>query len=392
MTQLLRAVGLMSGTSLDGIDVALIETDGEDRVVRGPCATFAYGADLRARLAAAIEDARGLTDRNGRPGCLAAVEHELTERHAAAVEEFLAAQRLAPADIAVVGFHGQTVLHLAGTRSHLNTPDTRVLTVTPTVTVQIGDGAELARRTGIDVVWDLRAADAAAGGQGAPLVPVYHRAMAARLPERPVAVVNVGGVANVTWIGRNGALIAFDTGPGNALIDDWMLHHTGSAVDAGGATAAGGKLDEAALNALLMHPYFGRLPPKSLDRNAFSADPVRHLSLADGAATLTAFTAAGIARARAHFPEAPALWVVCGGGRRNRTLMAMLAEHVESAVVPAEAAGFDGDAVEAEAWAYLAVRSLRGLPITFPGTTGVPAPMTGGVLARVNDASSTPLR
>jgi anhydro-N-acetylmuramic acid kinase len=197
-----------------------------------------------------------------------------------------------------------------------------------------------------------------------------------------VAVVNIGGVANVTWIGRDGTLIAFDTGPGNALIDDWMLRHAGKAVDADGATAAGGRADEAALTALLMSPYFGRLPPKSLDRNAFAIDPVLRLSLADGAATLTAFTAAGIARARAHFPEEPQLWIICGGGRRNRTLMAMLAAHVESAVVPAEAVGFDGDAVEAEAWAYLAVRSLKGLPITFPGTTGVAAPMTGGVVAR----------
>jgi anhydro-N-acetylmuramic acid kinase len=189
-------------------------------------------------------------------------------------------------------------------------------------------------------------------------------------------------VANVTWIGGDGKLIAFDTGPGNALLDDWMLRHTSQAVDADGATAAGGKVDESALNALLMRPYFGQLPPKSLDRNAFAIDPVLRLSVADGAATLTAFTAAGLARAREHFPEQPQLWVICGGGRHNRTLMAMLAAEVESAVVPAEAVGFDGDAVEAEAWAYLAVRSLKGLPITFPGTTGVAAPTTGGVLAR----------
>jgi anhydro-N-acetylmuramic acid kinase len=382
MSKMLRAIGLMSGTSLDGIDVALIETDGEDALVRGPSATCVYDAAFRGRLAAAIEDARGLTDRTARPGCLGTVERELTERHAAAVGQFLKERSIEPASIAVVGFHGQTVLHIAGTRSFVNTSEARALTMTPTVTVQIGDGIELARRLGLDVVWDLRAADAAAGGQAAPLVPVYHRALAARLPERPVAVVNIGGVANVTWIGRDGTLIAFDTGPGNALIDDWMLRHTGSAVDAGGATAATGKVDEAALNALLMHGYFGRLPPKSLDRNDFSADPVRHLQVADGAATLTAFTAAGIARARAHFPEAPGLWVICGGGRRNRTLMSMIAAEVEGAVVPAEAAGFDGDAVEAEAWAYLAVRSLRALPLTFPGTTGVPAPMSGGVLAR----------
>jgi anhydro-N-acetylmuramic acid kinase len=388
---MLRALGLMSGTSMDGIDVALIDTDGEDRVERGPSATFAYGAYFRTRLAAAIEDARSLSDRHARPGCLEAVERELTERHAAAVARFLEEQRIAPADIAVVGFHGQTVLHKVSWETSIAVGRPKVVLDAPpvgavekrrTLTVQLGDGRRLAKLTGIDVVFDLRAADAAAGGQGAPLVPVYHKAMAARLPDRPVAVVNVGGVANVTWIGRNGALIAFDTGPGNALIDDWMLNHTGNAVDAGGATAAGGKVDDDALNALLTNAYFGQVPPKSLDRNAFRADPVRPLSVADGAATLTAFTAAAIARAREHFPEEPTLWVICGGGRRNRTLMTMLAASVESAVVPAEAAGFDGDAVEAEAWAYLAVRSLKGLPITFPGTTGIAVPTTGGVLAK----------
>jgi anhydro-N-acetylmuramic acid kinase len=366
MSKLLRAIGLMSGTSMDGIDVALIETDGEDAVVRGPSATLPYDDPQRARLAAAIEDARDLTDRRARPGDLEEAERWVTEYNKTAFDWFLAEHRLKPADVDIIGFHGQTVLHA---------PERRM-------TVQIGDGAALARAAGIDVVWDLRAADVAAGGQGAPLVPVYHRAMVARLPERPVAVVNIGGVANVTWIGRDGALIAFDTGPGNALIDDWMLRHAGKAVDADGATAAGGKVDDAAQNALQMNPYFGRVPPKSLDRNAFATDPVRHLAVADGAATLTAFTAASLARAREHFPEQPQLWVICGGGRRNRTLMAMIAAEVESAVVPAEAVGFDGDAVEAEAWAYMAVRSLKGLPITFPGTTGATAPMCGGVLAR----------
>jgi anhydro-N-acetylmuramic acid kinase len=366
MSGTLRAIGLMSGTSMDGIDVALIDTDGEDKVERGPSATFAYAADFRARLAAAIEDARGLTERSARPGCLGAVERELTERHAVVVRTFLAERGIEAGSVAAIGFHGQTVLHA---------PERRL-------TVQLGDGTTLAKLSGIDVVSDLRAADVAAGGQGAPLVPVYHRAMAARLPERPVAVVNVGGVANVTWIGRDGTLIAFDTGPGNALIDDWMLRHTGMAVDAEGQTAAGGNVDEAILNELLMNPYFGCVPPKSLDRNAFAVDPVLPLSVADGAATLTAFSAASIARAREHFPEEPTLWAICGGGRRNRTLMTMVAARVESALAPAEAAGFDGDAVEAEAWAYLAVRSLKGLPITFPGTTGVAAPMTGGVLAR----------
>jgi len=365
MGKMVRAIGLMSGTSMDGIDVALIETDGEDRVARGPSHTIAYDAAFRVRLAQAIGEARTLSDRKARTPLLAQVERELTERHAAAVEQFLRAQGLAAGDIAVIGFHGHTVLHA---------PERRL-------TVQLGDGPLLARRTGIDVVYDLRAADCAAGGQGAPLAPVYHRALAGRLPERPLALVNIGGVANVTWIGRDGALLAFDTGPGNALLDDWMTRHTGRALDEGGKAAAAGTIDQAALTALLTHNYFGALPPKSLDRNAFSLDPVTALSVEDGAATLTAFTATAIARAREHFPDEPRLWVICGGGRRNRTAMSMIAERVAGAVAPAEAAGFDGDALEAEAWAYLAVRSLLGLPITFPGTTGAPAPLTGGVFS-----------
>ena len=366
MGKMMRAIGLMSGTSMDGIDVALIETDGEETVGRGPSQTIAYDAAFRGRLAQAIGEASALPDRRTRSPLLTQVERELTERHAAAVEQFLRAQGLAAGDIDLIGFHGHTVLHA---------PERQL-------TVQLGDGPLLARRTGIDVVYDLRAADCAAGGQGAPLAPVYHRALADPLPERPLAVVNIGGVANVTWIGADGTLIAFDTGPGNALIDDWMGRHTGRALDEDGKTAAAGAIDEDALTALMTHNYFGALPPKSLDRQAFSLDAVTALSLEDGAATLTAFTATAIARAREHFPEEPQLWVISGGGRRNRTLMSMIAERVESAVAPAEAAGFDGDAVEAEAWAYLAVRSLAGLPITFPGTTGTPAPLTGGVLAR----------
>jgi anhydro-N-acetylmuramic acid kinase len=382
MGKTMRAIGLMSGTSMDGIDVALIETDGENRVERRGCLTIPYDAGFRSDLAAALGEARALTDRTARPGCLAAVETELTDRHAEVVEKFMADRGLQASDVDVVGFHGQTVLHKLRTVKPFGTAQLVADKIARLLTVQIGDGPRLAARIGIDVVYDLRAADAAAGGQAAPLAPVYHRALAARLPERPVAVVNIGGVGNVTWIGRDGTLIAFDTGPGNALIDDWMLKHTGHAVDTDGAIAARGKVDEDALLALLTHSYFGGLPPKSLDRNAFSLDPVRHLSLEDGAATLTAFTATCIARAREHFPEEPRLWVISGGGRRNRTLMSMIASQVESAVAPAEGAGFDGDAVEAEAWAYMAVRSLKGLPITFPGTTGVPAPLTGGMLAR----------
>jgi anhydro-N-acetylmuramic acid kinase len=366
MGKVRRAIGLMSGTSMDGIDIALIETDGLDRVRPIAAASVAYPETFRARLRRALEDAKGLDARDGRPGCLADVERELTDRHFEATHRFMGERMLQPSAVDVIGFHGQTVLH----RPEIG------------LTVQIGDGPLLARLTGVDVVHDLRAADCAAGGQGAPLAPVYHRALAARFPERPVAVVNIGGVANVTWIGRDGSLIAFDTGPGNALIDDWMRRQTGLPRDDDGRLAAEGSVNEAVLTAYLTLPYFAALPPKSLDRNAFPAEQVDALSAADGAATLTAFTAESIARAREHMPEQPALWIITGGGRRNRTLMSLIAARVENAVAPAEAIGLDGDGMEAEAWAYLAVRSLDGLPITFPGTTGVPAPLTGGVVAR----------
>jgi anhydro-N-acetylmuramic acid kinase len=380
MGKIMRAIGLMSGTSMDGIDVALIDTDGEDVVERGPSRTFPYDPAFKAALAQAIEAARNLTDRSARPGGLAEVERTLTARHATAVRAFLEEHRLDAKEVSVVGFHGQTVLHETVSVRLLD-GDGAARMSDMKLTVQIGDGRLLAHEIGIDVFFDLRANDCAHGGQGAPLAPVYHRALAAKLPERPVVVLNIGGVANVTWIGRGGELLAFDTGPGNAMIDDWMQRCRGVSRDEDGALAAAGRVHDDYVMQYLRHSFFGEPPPKSLDRNAFLLELVEGLSPADGAATLTAFTATSIARAREHFPEQPKLWVVSGGGRRNKTLMAMIAERVESAVAPAEAAGMDGDALEAEAWAYLAVRSLKGLPITFPGTTGVPRPLTGGVLA-----------
>lgn len=370
MGKLVRALGLMSGTSMDGIDVALIETDGESQVVRGPHGTQAYPLEFKDRLRAAIADARTLTDRSARPGCLADVERELTNRHAQAVSAFLADHSIDPSEVHVMGFHGQTVLHRAES-ARAPAP----------MTVQLGDGPLLASLTGIDVVYDLRAADVAAGGQGAPLAPVYHRAVAARLPQRPVAFLNIGGVANVTWIGEDDRLIAFDTGPGNALMDDWALRHTGRACDVDGALARSGSADEEALHRYLMHPYFELPVPKSLDRNDFSLAPVEKLSPADGAATLAVLTATCVARSLAWLPDPPALWLIAGGGRRNKYLMEQLAWHLDAPVAPVEAVDLDGDSMEAEAWAYLAVRSLARLPITYPGTTGVPQPLTGGVLA-----------
>lgn len=386
----MRALGLMSGTSLDGIDVAFLETDGEDVVQRGPAMTFPYSAEMRALLAQAISDARHMKGRSDRAGVLGLAEREVTERHAAAVSQFLGDRGIARASIDVVGFHGQTVLHrhqahrsitVTESCAVLDTPHVVASAETATVTVQLGLGDALAEMIGLPVVYDLRAADVAAGGEGAPLVPIYHRALTAALRQRPLAIVNIGGVSNVTWIGRDGRLAAFDTGPGNALIDDWVRAKTGKQFDVGGALAAKGEVEEMVVSKYLSDPFFHALGPKSLDRNAFDLDLIAGLSLEDGAATLANLTARAIATATSLVPERPEMWVICGGGRRNKALMAMLAGLVDGAVVPAEAAGLDGDSVEAEAWAYLAVRSLKGLPITFPGTTGVPQPMTGGVLA-----------
>ena len=389
MGKVMRALGLMSGTSLDGIDVALIDTDGENHVARGPSMTFPYGPEMRQLLVSAIADARHMKDRKDRPGSLPHAERDVTDLHGVAVAAFLSQQGLKREDIDVIGFHGQTVLHkainwqekiISVPRALLDTPIVAVTEHNGMITVQLGQGKLLADFTRRPVVFDLRAADVSAGGQGAPLVPVYHRALAAKIPQRPLAVVNIGGVANITWIGRDGRLVAFDTGPGNAMVDDWMRKTTGQPYDENGDAAAAGKPDSEIVSQYLSHPFFKRLGPKSLDRNAFTLDAVAALSGPDGAATLTAFAARAIATAGLDCPERPELWIVCGGGRRNKTLMAMLAGLVEGAVVPAEAAGLNGDSLEAEAWAYLAVRSLNNLPITFPGTTGVPAPMSGGIL------------
>ena len=384
MGKLMRAIGLMSGTSLDGIDVALVDTDGEQVVERGPSATYPYSAAFREQLRAGLAEAANITRRNERPGRLRMLEQYLTDLHVEAVTQFREDNSLAAASIDVIGFHGQTVLHRA--LSHLTlvagSAVARGDNGPRMLTVQLGDGDRLAKSTGIDVVYDMRAADIAAGGQGAPLVPVYHRALLTQVPQRPVAVVNVGGVANITWIATDGQLLAFDTGPGNAMIDDWMMKHTGAPRDPDGMQAAQGRVHEDYVAEYLRHSHFALRPPKSLDRNAFARELVDELSVADGAATLTAFTASAIAKAREHLPHEPALWIVAGGGRKNKTLMSMLAGRVENAVVPAEAVGLDGDTMEAEAWAYLAVRSLKMLPLTFPGTTGVAEPVTGGVLAK----------
>ena len=373
------AIGLMSGTSYDGVDVALIETDGEEIGSLGPTGYRPYSDQERDLLRRAIAVATNLGDRTERPKILAQVEELVTDMHAEAVEAFLAANGMAASAVGVVGFHGQTVLHR---------PDRGL-------TVQIGNGPALAARLGIPVVYDFRAADVAAGGQGAPVVPVFHRALVRQLKRaHPVGVLNLGGVANVTFIDGNVELIAFDTGPGNALIDDFVRLRTGQPRDDDGRTAAAGKVDEDAVARVLKHPFFAKPPPKSLDRNAFrhwamEEGRLTEKSTEDALATLTAITAASVAHATKVLPRAPAGWLVAGGGTRNPTLMRMLAQRLAPvSIETAGAVGWSADALEAQAFAYLAVRTLKGLPLTFPTTTGVPRPLTGGVLVRKSDGGS----
>lgn len=347
------SIGLMSGTSLDGVDAALIETNGVDQAVPLAFLGVPYETEFRERLRACLGARADVTE----------VERDLTRYHADAVSRLLAVAGVAAADVGVVGFHGQTILHAPEQRR----------------TVQIGDGSLLARSVGIPVVTEFRIADVAAGGQGAPFAPLFHDALAGDL-ERPAAILNVGGVANVTWLGRDGRIIACDTGPGNAMIDDWVLRSTGRPYDEDGRLAAAGRIHDDVLRVLLDNPFFGLPAPKSLDRDAFDADPVVGLSVADGAATLTAFTAAAVAKAVDILPEPPLRWFVTGGGRRNATLMRLLGDTLARPVEPVEAIGWDGDALEAQAFAYLAVRSIVGLPLSLPTTTGVPQPMPGGRL------------
>jgi anhydro-N-acetylmuramic acid kinase len=350
---MLRTIGLMSGTSLDGVDAAWLETDGERIGGFGPTLTLPYDDRLRADLRRILDQAPTLDPDDRRVNTAAA---RLTEYHVRAVTE-LGQQ----ADL--IGFHGQTILHQ---------PDRRR-------TWQIGHAVELARRTGIPVAHDFRSADVAAGGQGAPLAPVYHAALARDIA-KPLAVLNIGGVANVTWIGADGELIAFDTGPGNGPLDDWIGRHAGTPFDRDGAIARSGRIDHAVVHQLLADPYFFRPPPKSLDRLDFAASiaasGLEHLQSADGAATLVAFTAAAVAAAP--LPGRPLRWLVTGGGRHNPAIMTALRDRLSAPVDPVETLGWDGDALEAQCFGFLAARTRAGLPISFPSTTGVPRPMTGG--------------
>jgi anhydro-N-acetylmuramic acid kinase len=368
MAMMMTAIGLMSGTSLDGVDVALIETDGKRVQAFGPTGYRPYTEAERGLLRQALAEAVHLPQRDARPGILREAERAVTLAHAEAVAAFTAQNHIAREDVDIVGFHGQTVLHRPAQR----------------MTVQIGDAAALAKAIHIPVMHDFRAADVAAGGQGAPLVPVYHRALAQSLQRQgPLAVVNIGGVSNITYIDGADTLIACDTGPGNALLDDFIFRVTGQRFDGEGRMAAQGAADEAWVARALAHPFFALPPPKSLDRNDFASLALPALSPADGAATLTALTAAAIARIVPLLPKPPRSWIVAGGGARNFTMLRMLRERLAPATVEAaDALGWSADAIEAQAFGFLAARGLKGLPLSYPATTGVPMPMTGGLIAR----------
>jgi anhydro-N-acetylmuramic acid kinase len=348
-------IGLMSGTSLDGVDAAVIETDGESIQTFGPSVTIPYAAELRAELKEVIERQKigGAVPAHPNPPSLLKAIQALTERHIEAVRQLETKAQL-------IGFHGQTVLHA---------PEHRI-------TLQIGDAQALATATDTPVACDFRLADVQAGGQGAPLAPLFHQALARDL-EKPLLVVNIGGVANLTYIGEN-ALLACDTGPGNALLDDFLAARTGTPMDRDGLFALRGTPHQAILSALLQNPFFAAPAPKSLDRDHFSRalQAVAGLGTEDGAATLAAFTAQAIAATP--LPSPPRRVLVTGGGRRNPAIMAAVRKAFGVPVDPVEAAGWDGDALEAQCFGYLAVRILRGLPLSLPGTTGAPRPMPGG--------------
>ncbi|MFN3514613.1 MAG: anhydro-N-acetylmuramic acid kinase [Phenylobacterium sp.] len=367
----MRVLGFMTGTSLDACDMAVLETDGETISAFGPAGERKLSEPLRELLLAATQAALAWPRGAPEPEIFAEAAAAVAQEHFEAAEGFLAEHGLAWSEIDLVGMHGQTVLHERPQAGRLGR------------TVQLGDAQQLADAAGVPVAFDFRTADVAAGGEGAPLAPIYHlaRAKASGLSP-PLAVLNLGGVANVTFWSEDGEIAAFDTGPANGMIDLLVQARGAGRYDAGGRYASVGQVDEAVLKVLLSHPYFQAPAPKSLDRYDFSLEPLEKLELEDAAATLVAFTAEAVAAGFSLMGARPTEVVVCGGGRHNPQIMKALAERLPAPVRTAEDHGWRGDSIEAEAFAYLAARCARGLPISFPKTTGAPAPMTGGRIVR----------
>jgi anhydro-N-acetylmuramic acid kinase len=375
------AVGLMTGTVLDGnIDVAFLKTDGERVEQFGAYTLAPYPSSIRTLLEETLAQARNWNFDGPEPAIFAEAEAALTRAQSEAVKSLVESQGMTMPEIGVVGFHGQSVLHRAPTSTRIG------------ATRQLGDGGLMASMLGCKVVYDFRSADVAAGGQGAPLSAGYHQALLRSLGAdgdttvshttvSDTVVLNLGGVANITWWDGADTLIAFDAGPANAPLNDFMKAHGLGEMDRDGKLAASGTVDEARLAKLLTHPYLTAPFPKSLDRFDFTAAMADGLDPTTGAATLTAFTTGAVGMALDLLPHRPTRLIVCGGGRHNPTIMKMLKTRAGVEAIPAEAVGWRGDAIEAECFAYLAVRVLQGLPISFPTTTGVPVAMTGGRVA-----------
>jgi len=365
--QIFRAIGLMSGTSGDGVDAAYIETDGHGFVQAGEAITLPYTTDFRRRLMAVMgnpDDASDVPDH----AALSEIEQELTDLHTQAVDILLTQMGKRADEIDIIGFHGQTIFHDPANRK----------------TLQIGDGARLAAATGIDVVNDFRSADVSAGGQGAPIASLYHAAIASAW-EKPCAIVNIGGVANVTYLGPDDEIYACDIGTGSALIDDAMQEFFGLPHDMDGGIAATGNVNEALLKTWLADEFFALPAPKSLDRNHFKTlCDVSNLMPDDAIATLTEFTARAIAKSAELFPAVPRTWYITGGGRKNKYLMTRIAAATPATVKDINDMGWDGDALESQAWGYLPVRHVLNLPLSLPSTTGVPVPTCGGVFHKNN--------
>ena len=369
----MRVLGFMTGTSLDAVDMAVIETDGEALLGLGPAGEKKLDPGVRALIEEATAAALDWPAGAAEPEIFAVAAAAIAAEHVAAGEAFMIRHRLLPEDLDLIGVHGQTVLH-----------EPPVPGRTVGRTVQLIDAGAVARGLGVATAYDFRADDLAAGGQGAPLAAVYHAALARYSQlSSPTAVVNLGGVGNVTLIGARGEIEAFDTGPANGMIDLLVQARTDLRFDAEGALARAGRVDEAILAAYLAHPYFSRTGAKSLDRFDFSLDPVADLTLEDAAATLTAFAAEAAARGVKTASDIPLRLVITGGGRRNPALMDAIRERLSLPVLTAEEVHWRGDSIEAEAFAYLAARCLMGLPISFPATTGVPEPMTGGRIVQI---------
>lgn len=368
------AIGLMSGTSIDGVDCALVESDGHFARATLKAVHISYSTQLRREILQAMNEAASLGHPSRQNEQINQLEQKLTDIHGQAVSRILKTNNLTAKDIDVIGFHGQTLLHK---------PDQGW-------SWQIGDGQDLANRVRIPVVNDFRRQDVESGGQGAPLVPVYHQALIKALatPEYPVAIINIGGVSNITWIGskNEGRMLAFDTGPGNAFLDDWVRQHTSEPMDRDGVLAAKGIVNHTLTEQWLTNSYFYKMPPKSLDRHSFNTRGIEKLSLEDGAATLLEFTVKSIEMGLSHCPQRPKHIYICGGGRHNKTLMLKLSR-MGIPVSTVEELGWNGDFMEAEAFAYLACRHLLGLPVTFPGTTGINQPSSGGKLFKPDPSS-----